>query len=153
MVKYQGNRLRKGRYSEPNTLYLLTTVTANREPLFSNFQLGRIVIRSMRHHHDAGYINSLAFVVMPDHVHWLVQLNDRYTLPALMRSFKGYTSKQVNEFYKKTGRRIWQPGYHDHALREEEDIKQIARYIVANPLRAGLVEHIGDYPLWDAIWL
>jgi hypothetical protein len=29
----------------------------------------------------------------------------------------------------------------------------LARYIVANPLRAGLVEHLGDYPHWDAVWL
>jgi putative transposase len=29
----------------------------------------------------------------------------------------------------------------------------IARYIVANPLRAGLVERLGDYPHWDAVWL
>ena len=32
-------------------------------------------------------------------------------------------------------------------------MKTMARYIIANPLRAGLVEHIGQYPLWDAIWL
>jgi hypothetical protein len=29
----------------------------------------------------------------------------------------------------------------------------MARYIIANPLRAGLVDRIGDYPLWDAMWL
>jgi hypothetical protein len=29
----------------------------------------------------------------------------------------------------------------------------MARYVVANPLRAGLVKRLGDYPLWDAIWL
>jgi plasmid stabilization system protein ParE len=39
------------------------------------------------------------------------------------------------------------------AQRAEEDLIKIARYIVANPLRARLVEHIGDYPLWDAAWL
>jgi hypothetical protein len=33
------------------------------------------------------------------------------------------------------------------------DLQSVARYIVANPLRAGLVKHLGDYPLWDAIWL
>jgi REP element-mobilizing transposase RayT len=49
--------------------------------------------------------------------------------------------------------RLWQPGYHDHALRREEDLVATARYLVANPLRAGLVQHIGDYPLWDAVWL
>ena len=36
---------------------------------------------------------------------------------------------------------------------EDEDMRAMARYIVANPLRASLVEHIGDYPLWDAVWL
>ena len=35
----------------------------------------------------------------------------------------------------------------------KKEIKDVARYIVANPLRAGLVEKIGDYPFWDAVWL
>ncbi len=43
--------------------------------------------------------------------------------------------------------------FHDRAMRKEEDLKAAARYIVANPLRAGLVERCGDYPLWDAVWL
>lgn len=43
--------------------------------------------------------------------------------------------------------------FYDHALREEDDLKGIARYIVANQIRAGLVEKIGDYPHWDAVWL
>ena len=48
---------------------------------------------------------------------------------------------------------VWQKGYFDRALRYEEDLKAAARYIIANPLRAGLVAQVGDYPLWDAIWL
>jgi hypothetical protein len=51
------------------------------------------------------------------------------------------------------GHTLWQPNYYDHAVRYDEDIKVIARYIVANPLRANLVENIGDYSLWDAVWL
>ena len=51
------------------------------------------------------------------------------------------------------GQRIWQRGFHDHALRAEEDIIDAARYIVANPLRAGLCQKIGDYPYWNAQWL
>jgi uncharacterized protein with ACT and thioredoxin-like domain len=50
-------------------------------------------------------------------------------------------------------RKIWQQDFHDHALRMEEDVKSVARYIVANPLRAGLVMKIGDYSHWDAKWL
>jgi REP element-mobilizing transposase RayT len=49
--------------------------------------------------------------------------------------------------------RVWQKGYHDRAVRREDDLQSIARYVVANPLRAGLVRRVGDYPLWDAVWL
>jgi len=53
----------------------------------------------------------------------------------------------------KEGHSVWQDGFHDHALRREEDLKEVARYIIANPVRAGLVTRVGDYPLWDACWL
>jgi len=49
--------------------------------------------------------------------------------------------------------RIWQPGFHDRALRRQEDLRAVARYVVANPIRAGLAETVGDYALWDACWL
>jgi hypothetical protein len=49
--------------------------------------------------------------------------------------------------------RIWQRGYQDHALRKEEDVRAVARYVIGNPLRAGLVQRIGNYALWDAVWV
>ena len=51
------------------------------------------------------------------------------------------------------GHVVWQPNYHDHAVRQDEDMRKMARYIVANPLTANLVERLGDYSLWDAVWL
>lgn len=63
-----------------------------------------------------------------------------------MRLLKGRSAHAI-------GKPIWQANYHDHAVRKEEDLKEIARYIVANPLRAKLVSRIGDYSLWDAVWL
>jgi putative transposase len=63
-----------------------------------------------------------------------------------MQLFKGRTAHAIGE-------PIWQANYHDHAIRQDEDMRKIARYIVANPLRAGLVESINDYPLWDAVWM
>lgn len=38
-------------------------------------------------------------------------------------------------------------------MRYDEDLLKAARYIIANPLRARLVKRVGDYPLWDAVWL
>jgi putative transposase len=48
---------------------------------------------------------------------------------------------------------VWQRGFYDRAIRKEEDLLAVARYIVANPLRAGLVSQLSDYPFWDAVWL
>jgi len=153
MKIHQGFRLRRGRFSEPNRIYLITTVTQDRVPLFCNFWLGREVVRAMHHHHASEWVESLAFVVMPDHLHWLVQLEDTVSLSRLMQSFKAYTARRINHFFDTPGTRRWQHGFHDHALRSEEDLVQTARYVVANPLRAGLVKKLGDYPLWDAVWL
>ncbi|TXL18578.1 hypothetical protein BMR04_00075 [Methylococcaceae bacterium HT3] len=75
-----------------------------------------------------------------------------------MRSVKGASAFQIQKIRRdqgviSTNQGLWQDGYHDHAVRKEEDLLQIARYIIANPLRAGLVKKVADYPLWDAIWL
>jgi hypothetical protein len=68
------------------------------------------------------------------------------TLAEVMKSVKGYSAKQI-------GRPIWQAGYHDHGVRAEHDLRHIARYIVVNPIRANLVQTIGDYPHWDTSYL
>ena len=48
---------------------------------------------------------------------------------------------------------LWQRGYYDRAIRSDEDLPSIARYIVGNPIRAGLVTSVGQYPHWDASWI
>ena len=151
--KYSGHRLRVGRYSETNRIYHITTATKDRYPYFSDFLLGRLVVQAIRHQHEQGNVNSLAFVVMPDHIHWLVQLKETTNLSKMMASVKSWSALQVRKVGNISNESVWQRGYHDHALRSDEDIQSVARYIAANPLRAGFVENIGDYPLWDAIWL
>ena len=142
--------LRKGRVSETGRIYLITCATWQRKDIFSRWACGRLLVTVlMNEHRRAG---TLAYVVMPDHLHWLVQLSNDTSLDSLMRTVKGVSSHRINRELNRSGR-IWQPGYHDHALRREEDMIATARYMVANPLRAGLVKRIGDYPLWDAAWL
>ena len=94
----------------------------------------------------ASTAETLAFVVMPDHVHWLMRLLGTVSLGELVRRFKAKVSLAL-------GKSVWQRGFHDHALRRDEDLVAVARYVVANPVRAGLVRHIGDYPHWNAVWL
>ena len=149
-IKSGYSSLRKGRSSIPNQIYLVTTVTLDREPIFKDWRLGRILVQVLRYYqHAAG---TLCYVVMPDHLHWLAQLKGPFSLAQVVGGVKGRSSSEIGRVLGRTGP-VWQDGYHDRALRSEEQLLPIARYIVANPLRAGLVEKIGDYPLWDAIWL
>ncbi len=124
--KPHSKNLRKGRVSGKGQLYLVTATTLGREPIFKDWLLGRLLVNELRHAHEMELVHSLAWVVMPDHMHWLFEL--------------------------RTGR-LWQDGYHDRAIRREQDILAVARYIVANPERAGLVSNIREYSLWDAVWI
>jgi len=75
------------------------------------------------------------------------------TLSRLVGAMKRHSARRINELNRVAGRCVWQRGFHDHALRGDESVPAVARYIVANPLRSGLVNRIGDYSLWDAVWL
>jgi len=139
-----GHALRRGRVSLPGHYYLITIVTRDRYPWFLDHGHAATASRNLYHHTVQSSAETLSFVVMPDHVHWLLQLHT--DLSEAVRKYKTRVSWEIDT-------PVWQKGFHDHALRQEEDLRQVARYIVANPLRAGLANNIGDYPYWNAIWL
>ena len=143
--------LRRGRHSEPGRAYLVTAVCEGRARVFADWRLGRLVVQEFRLAQDLGLAESLAWVVMPDHFHWLCVLR-KGSLARLMQRVKSRSAIAVNRATQSKSA-LWQAGYHDHALRDDENIKDVARYIVANPVRAGLVSRLGDYSLWDAMWL
>ncbi|RON55703.1 REP-associated tyrosine transposase [Pseudomonas frederiksbergensis] len=148
---HHAHRLRTGRYSECGQIYLVTAVVRNRQPVFSCFKTGRLVVDAFRKAQQEQFANSLAWVVMPDHFHWLIELQN-IPLPKLIARTKSRTTVALNRAIQREGP-LWQQGFHDRAIRKEEDLQAVARYIVRNPIRAGLVSKAGDYPLWDAIWL
>jgi len=152
---YQGRNLRRGRYSEINRPYLVTAVTHHRKQFFNNLYCARILINAFKSVHDSTLVESLSWVVMPDHFHWLFTLKTSSmsnVMQQVKQQVKGRSALQINQLNSTSGQ-IWQKGFHDYGLRCEEDLKQISRYIVANPLRASLVDDIGEYSHWDSIWL
>ena len=146
MAEPHAHKLRSGRHSQPGQVYLLTTVTKGREPVFLDFGFARMLIAVLREQQDLQHAHTLAFVVMPDHLHWLMQLGERIELSLCMRNVKTMSARRL-------GRPVWQRGFHDHALRQEQDLADVARYVIANPVRAGLVQRTGQYPHWDAVWV
>lgn len=153
MAIHHGRDLRKGRVSILGQVYLVTTVTHQRKSIFTDFHNARILVDTLRYAEQTSAAESLCFVIMPDHLHWLFSLGDKSTLSQIVSNVKRRSAYRINQRYNRTGCPVWQHGFHDYALRKEDEIIDLARYIVANPLRAGLVEKIGGYPFWDAVWL
>ena len=148
---YHAKDLRRGRDSQSGRPYLITTITHQRNPLFGDFDIARLMIRELQTCCHELRIESLAWVLMPDHLHWLFVLNHSL-ISEVVRRLKGKSAYRIN-LQRGYHAKVWQKGFHDHAIRKDADIKAVARYIIANPLRAGLVDSIGDYPFWDAVWL
>jgi len=144
--------LRRGRWSEAGRIYLLTFTTANRTPHFREWPAAAEASRLMAGSPAWQASTLLAWVLMPDHWHSLVELGCDVTLADCVRRLKGGSARALRQHHQVLGR-IWAPGYHDHAIRREENLLPVARYLVMNPVRANLVPRAGDYPYWDAIWL
>jgi len=81
---------------------------------------------------------------MPDHVHLLVE---GVSLESDFKRFAKMAKQRAGGLYARTHhQRLWQEGYYEQVLRDDDDARELARYIVNNPLRAGLVESPSDYP-------
>ncbi|NOR36460.1 MAG: IS200/IS605 family transposase [Woeseiaceae bacterium] len=110
-----------------------------------------IVMEEVRLQEGGGDCTSLALVVMPDHIYWLVQLGAGRSLQQIMNSLKGRSAYRIN--LERSGRQqVWQAGFHDHAIRREEDLESAARYLIQNPVRTGLVERLDQYPFWESVY-
>ena len=145
--------LRSGRASVVGQIYHITSRTLHNVPKFENFDLACAACSSFRETATSSGIRLLAWVLMPDHAHWLIELGANASLSQSVAALKRCSASSVNALAGTRGASIWQDGFHDRALRRDEDLLTIARYVVANPLRAGLVSRLGDYPFWDSIWL
>ena len=81
---------------------------------------------------------------MPDHAHFLVEGK---TATADFRKFVRRAKQRSGQLYaRESGERLWQDGYFERVLRKDTDVREVARYIVWNPVRAGLVQRPSEYP-------
>jgi REP element-mobilizing transposase RayT len=143
--------LRRSRTSSCGQLYLVTFVTFRRQALFTDFAAARCACRALVDPRSWRGSRLLAWVLMPDHCHALLKLGEGDELGRLVNRIKSHAARRLRNDGLKA--RVWADGFHDHALRRDEEALDVARYIVLNPVRAGLVRRIGDYPYWDAVWI
>jgi len=81
---------------------------------------------------------------MPNHVHAIVRVFPTHTLSEILHSWKSYTAKEANRILRARGA-FWQREYYDHLLRDEAEFERAVKYVVENPVKAGLKD-------WDWVW-
>ena len=90
---------------------------------------------------------------MPDHVHLVLSpaadADGPISIPEIMRTLKSTTAHLINKTLGRHGR-VWQDESFDHVLRSDESLEAKVGYIIANPIRAGLVKTADEYKwLWS----
>ncbi len=89
-------RLRKGRFSQTGVAYHITTVTLHRTPHFSDINKGRKVVQELKALQEQGKAETLCYVLMPDHLHWLMVLQGG-ELSEVMRLLKGRSARTIGQ--------------------------------------------------------
>jgi REP element-mobilizing transposase RayT len=121
----------------------VTIVTRGREPLLVS-EVATNVASAVNEAAGRTGVTVLAFCVMPDRIHALVRCETREaSLTRFVQRFKQLTSYA---HIARTGERLWQPSFHDHALRRDEDAPTIAKYSFDNPVAAELINQAASWP-------
>ena len=85
-----------------------------------------------------------AYCFMPDHVHLLIEgKNSDADMKKFVALFKQKTAYWFKGIY---GLKLWEANYYEHVLRNDETTNAVARYIMQNPVRSGMVEDCSSYP-------
>ena len=138
------HRLRRHRHSLAGHIYLVTATARDRRPWFTA-RAATAAVRCFGTPTLWGDAEPLAWVLMPDHAHWLIRLGDRDNLSGVVNRLKSGSARAVNATLQRTGS-VWAPAFHEHTMRDETHIRAAAAYIRHNPVRAGLVAAAEDYP-------
>jgi putative transposase len=98
-------------------------------------------------YHYYGISNDI-FVVMPNHVHGIIIIHDtndrsgskpdparKHPLSEIVRAFKTYSSRRINEHRKSQGTSVWQRSYYEHVIRNEKEQHEIGEYVIYNPTK------------------
>jgi len=84
-------------------------------------------------------------VIMPDHVHLLIQPQPPYDLSRVMKGIKGLSARKINLNRQSQGQ-IWQDESWDRLVRDADEFAEKLRYMAENPVKAELVKHLENYP-------
>ncbi|EOC99936.1 hypothetical protein L21TH_2023 [Caldisalinibacter kiritimatiensis] len=147
---------------KPNIAYFITSTITNYAPILIEDKYKDILLDSLYYYNKKYSYDLVAYVIMPEHIHFILKGNNEEKLHQYMREFKTYTSKQIlkelikenknnilNVFASKANGKakyaVWMQRYRSIPVYNEKVLKQKIDYIHRNPLRRGLVDDVRSY--------
>jgi putative transposase len=112
--------------------------------LFQCAEVAELVVATFLKYRDAGEFELHEYVVMPNHIHVLLSLNDDQRLSRVIQLIKGGVSHSLRE-HAVIFRAVWEQRYYDCRVRDANEFSAFSQYIRQNPVRRGLVEKAEDY--------
>ena len=131
------------------TTYFITICAHMQQSLFQREDVAELMVATFLKYRDAGEFELYEYVVMPNHIHLLLSLNDDQRLSRVIQLIKGGFSHSLRE-HGIVFRAVWEQRYYDRRMRDANEFAEFARYIRQNPVRRGLVENAEDYPYSSA---
>jgi REP element-mobilizing transposase RayT len=99
-------------------------------------------------HSDGNRYKLRAWVIMPNHVHFMITPLASWKLSSIVQKFKSFTSHETNKALDRDGK-FWQEDYFDRYIRDYEHFVDTVSYIENNPVKAGLCKKSSDWP-WSS---
>jgi putative transposase len=125
----------------------ITSVTHDRRRIFSDLANRDLLRKVTVEVQKAIPFELLAYVLLPDHFHWLILMpENRTNFSTPLQKIKWYFTldyKRANHISSPVS--IWQRGFWDHVIRNEEDLATHLDYIHWNPVKHGLVKRVEDW--------
>jgi putative transposase len=125
--------------------YFVTSVTNDRTNAFGCIDFGRLAKQELIAIAEREQFAVSAYCLMPDHAHLLLSAQGHQS--DLRRMISSWKQRTGFAWSRRDAGRLWQHGYWERVLRDEEAILPIARYVIENPVRAGLVGEPAAYEL------
>ena len=123
--------------------YFITICTFNQEEAFKQEGIVEFAMQCLKEKAKEFGFKVWAYCFMPDHLHLLIEGKRKDSdMKKFVSRFKQITGYHHKSQYKA---KLWQDSYYDHVLRDEEDRKDVIRYILENPARQKLVKSYLDF--------
>ena len=119
--------------------FFVTSKTSMGQRLLQSDRAAALLVDVLRSHMAAGHFVVHDFVVMPDHFHALISVGPMMTIEKAMQFIKGGFSYRMKKELGYPGE-VWQRGFSEVTVKNEESLRSHREYIAQNPLRAGLVQ-------------